>query len=283
MGSTANRPGRNAPLLRRRSRQAARLCGAVRLCPARSGRDHPSRRDRGGSPVESAGAAHAGCLSFELSTGGAPLVVNVGSPGGLRSGPRRRTPDGRTFERSHRPGLRPVSCRRGFRAGRAMAGRAARPHPDRGTERRHGRAQHGRGRARSLHRPARRLPGAFGVTHERAGASRRGGALEGQDRLSGRPLRDRTERPSSVSPSPSVRCRPPARADLDLMRAGARLALHVRRSRDGWRQHLLRGVAGWSPDLPDRGAARGVGCAVAATWRFERVLPAPGDLDDRSL
>ena len=37
--------------------------------------------DTGGAPPpDSAAAAHAGCLSFELSTDGAPLVVNCGTP-----------------------------------------------------------------------------------------------------------------------------------------------------------------------------------------------------------
>ncbi|NNM71127.1 heparinase II/III family protein [Enterovirga aerilata] len=38
-------------------------------------------------PLDSAGAAHAGCLSFEMTAGGAPLVVNVGAP--LAPGPAR--------------------------------------------------------------------------------------------------------------------------------------------------------------------------------------------------
>jgi uncharacterized heparinase superfamily protein len=38
-------------------------------------------------PLDSASAAHAGCLSFELASGGLPIVVNVGSP--LAPGPAR--------------------------------------------------------------------------------------------------------------------------------------------------------------------------------------------------
>lgn len=38
-------------------------------------------------PLDSAGTAHAGCLSFEMTVGGTPLVVNVGSP--LAAGPAR--------------------------------------------------------------------------------------------------------------------------------------------------------------------------------------------------
>jgi uncharacterized heparinase superfamily protein len=44
--------------------------------------------DTGSAPaVESAASAHAGCLSFELTAGGTPLVVNVGAP--LAPGPAR--------------------------------------------------------------------------------------------------------------------------------------------------------------------------------------------------
>jgi uncharacterized heparinase superfamily protein len=241
-------------------------------------------------PVESAGAAHAGCLSFELSTGGAPLVVNVGSPaaaGPARDAARRTAAHSTLAIGQASSGLLPdtdsgpVARWLEDRLGAILIAGPSDVPVERGSDadgRQNFTARHDGYLAR------------FGVTHERRWSlAADGGALEGQDRLLGTGrLRDRTEAPLlRFHLHPSVRVSPPSESGtLTLMRTGGEVWRFTSEGGvTGVEESIYYGgVAGWSPtcQIVVRIEAGSDG-AVAATWRFERVLPAPGDLDDRSL
>jgi uncharacterized heparinase superfamily protein len=239
-------------------------------------------------PLDSAAAAHAGCLSFELASGGFPIVVNVGStlaPGPARTA-ARRTAAHSTLDLGGASSALLLDDAEGEvaryverRLGPVLVGGPAEVRAERTID------NEGWSACTARHDGYERR---FGVTHERRWSLAPGGArLDGTDRLLG------TGRHRERTPSPILRfhLHPSVRATREDSTSAVELALgssgEVWRFRsDGAPAALEESVYFGGPQgrrpttqIVVRLNPPPSDSPAAARWSFERVLdraaPAP--------